>query len=72
MSFIFMYGNYKCQKMHLKKVTSSPLPVFFLPLHMQNKDMALKFLMPVVCMYFDHIFVFLDNLKISDFIGNYF
>ena len=39
----------------------------------KNKDIALTFCMRVVFMYLDHIYsVFLDNLKISDFIGNYF
>ena len=28
MLFIFTYGNYKCQNLHFKKVTSSPLPDF--------------------------------------------
>ena len=37
------------------------------------KDIALKWCMRVVCMYLDHIyFGFLDDLKISDFIGNNF
>ena len=32
MSFVCMHDNEKCQKLHFKNVTSSPLPVFFLPL----------------------------------------
>ena len=54
-------------------MTSSPLPSFFGHCTAKNKDIALKFNMLVVCMYIDHIyFGFSDDLKISDFIGNYF
>ena len=39
----------------------------------KNKDIALKFCLRFVCMYLDHIYsVCFNNLKISDFIGNYF
>ena len=37
----------------------------------KNKDIDLKFWMRIVCMYLDHMYSgLLDNLKISDFIGN--
>ena len=39
----------------------------------KNKNIALKSCMHVVCMYLDRIYsVFLDNLIMLDFIGNYF
>ena len=47
--------------------------LFFCHCAAKNKDIALTFCMRVVCMYFDHMYSgFLDNLKISDFIGYYF
>ena len=46
--------------------------LFCWPLQRQKQDIALKFCMRVVCMYLDQIYAgFLDNLKISNFIGNY-
>ena len=39
----------------------------------KNKDIALKFCLHVVCMYFDHIYSgFLYTRKILDLNGNYF
>ena len=35
--------NYKCQKLHFKKVTSSPFPALFGRCIAKNKDTALKF-----------------------------
>ena len=46
---------------------------FFGHCTVKNKDISLKIL-HVCCLYesLSHIFLFLDNLKISDFRGNYF
>ena len=68
----FMCDDYKCQKMHFKNVISSPFPVFG-HCTAKNKDIDLKSWLHVVCMYLDHIYSgFLDNLKMLDFIDNYF
>ena len=59
--------------MHFKNVMSSPLRVFVGHCTAKNKDIGLKFGMPVVCMYVDRIYSgLLDNLKLLDFIGSYF
>ena len=56
MLFVFTYGNQKCQKLHLKKVTSSPLPVFFYYGTAKYIGIALKFGMCVVCMQLYNIY----------------
>ena len=71
MQFIFMYDNLKCQKLHFKNKTSSPLPGFG-HCTAKKKYITLKICMRVVCMYLDHIYSVFYNLKIMDFIGNYF
>ena len=73
MAFIFLYGNKKCQKLHLKNVTSSPVPSFFRALNSKKQRYCFEIL-HTHCLYVFrlHIFRFLDNLKILDFIGNYF
>ena len=69
MLFIFTQGNYKCQKLHVKKVTPSPLPVFFYHCIAKNNDIAFKFVMCVLCRQAYNIYSgFLDNSKIFDFI----
>ena len=50
MTFILMYKSQKCQQLRFIKAMPSPLPIYFLPLHAQNKDIALKFCTHVVCM----------------------
>ena len=72
MSFIYMHDNYKCQKLHLKMWRPHLVVFFGHCTAKKNNDFALKFCMPAVCMYFDHIFSFFDKLKMFDFIGNYF
>ena len=61
------------QKMHFKKLTSSPLPVFFYHCSAKNEDIALKFSLCVVRMKLYNIYSnFWDNSKFLDFIGIYF
>ena len=50
MSFILMYNNYKCHKMHFKNMTSSSLPVFFFLAIAQPKTKIL--LWNSVCLLF--------------------
>ena len=59
--------------MHFKNVTSSPLP-FFWPLYTSKKQIYCFEILYACCLYVfrSHIFRFLDNLKISYFIGIHF
>ena len=69
----FCVRQLEIPKSVFRKCDVSTFTCFFGHCTAKNKDIALKFCMPVVCMYLDHIYSgFLDNLKISDFIGNYF
>ena len=62
----------KMSKMHLQKVTSPPLPVFFFTIA-QPKDRIL--LLNFACVLFLCLLIkylhFLDNLKILGFIGKH-
>ena len=73
MSFILCTAIRNTQKI-ISKMWHHHLCLFFFGhCTAKNKDIALKFCMSVVCMYLNHIYSsFLDNLKISDFIGNCF
>ena len=69
----FYVGKLKMQKKwRFKKWRHHPY-LFWDNCTAKNKDVALKFSMWDVCMYFDNIYSgVLDSLKILDFMGNYF
>ena len=71
-SVFFAYVNYECQKLHVKKVTTSHLPGFG-PLHSQIYRYCFETCY-MFCLYvsLQHIFRFFNNTKILDFIGIYF
>ena len=69
----FYVRQLKMPKKNISKIWRQHLYLLFCHCTTKNKDIALKFCMSVVCMYFDHIYsVILEELKILDFIGNYF